>query len=68
MNGLMKNFNIDECAEKDRLAQEFINTVNPYSTKPSLGIDLRSLSQYAKENNVNVALMTDKDLKQFAIR
>lgn len=67
MNGLMKNFNVDECAEKDRQAQEFIKTVNPYTTKPSLGIDLRSLAKYAKENNVNVTLMSKSELQQFAL-
>ena len=39
MNGLMKNFNVNETLEKDRIAQDFIKTVNPYRTKPSLGID-----------------------------
>ena len=67
MNGLMKNFNVNECEEKDRQAQEFIKTVNPYSTKPSLGIDLRSLAKYVKSNNVNISLMSDAELKQFAI-
>ena len=68
MNGLMKNFNVSEITEKDRKAQEFIRAVNPYTTKPSLGIDLRSLAKYAKTNNVNVALMSDTELKQFAIK
>ena len=68
MNGLMKNFNVDESIEKDKLVQEFIKTVNPYTTKPSLGIDLRSLARYAKENNANVSLMSDNQLKQFSIK
>ena len=67
MNGLMKNFDVNESAEKDRQAQEFIKKVNPYSTKPSLGIDLRSLAKYVKSNNVNVSLMSDAELQQFAI-
>ena len=68
MNGLMKNFDVDESAEKDKMAQEFIKTVNPYSTKPALGIDLRSLAKYAKANNKSILLMPDSELKQFAIR
>lgn len=51
MNGLMKNFNVTESAAKDKLAQDFIKTVNPYRSKPSLGIDLRQLAKYAKENH-----------------
>ena len=50
MNGLMKNFSLDECLEKDKTAQEFIQSVNPYRSKPSLGIDLRKLSKYAKQS------------------
>ena len=68
MNGQMKNFNVDESIEKDKLVQEFIKTVNPYTTKPSLGIDLRSLARYAKENNANVSLMSDNQLKLFSIK
>lgn len=64
----LKNFNVNESAEKDKMAQEFIKTVNPYSTKPGLGIDLRSLAKYAKANNKNITLMSDSELKQFAIR
>ena len=51
MNGLMKNFNIEECSAKDKLAQDFIAIVNPYRPKPALGIDLRKLAKYARENN-----------------
>ncbi len=68
MNGLMKNFNVNESAEKDKMAQDFIKTVNPYSTTPSLGIDLRSLAKYAKANNKNITLMSESELQQFAIR
>lgn len=64
----MKNFNVNESAEKDKIAQDFIKTVNPYSTKPALGIDLRSLAKYAKANNKKITLMTDSELKQFAIQ
>ncbi len=42
--------NVNDCADKDKQAQEFIKAVNPYSTKPSLGIDMRSLAKYAKAN------------------
>ncbi len=64
----MKNFNVNESAEKDKMAQDFIKTVNPYSTTPSLGIDLRSLAKYAKANNKNITLMSESELQQFAIR
>ena len=64
----LKNFNVNESAEKDKMAQDFIKTVNPYSTTPSLGIDLRSLAKYAKANNKNITLMSDSELQQFAIR
>ncbi len=68
MNGLMMNFNPDECAEKDRLAQEFIKNVNPYRAKPALGINLRSLAKYAKEKDISVPLMGESELKRFEIR
>lgn len=55
MNGLMKNFNVTDSAAKDKIAQDFIKAVNPYRTKPSLGIDLRRLAKYAKESRQNLA-------------
>ena len=67
MNGLTKNYSKTECASKDKLVQDFIKQVNPYRAKPSLGIDLRSLSKYAKENNKVVPEMTASELKHFAI-
>ena len=68
MNGLMKNFNIDESAKKDKQVQDFIKTVNPYATKPSLGIDLRSLAKYMKTNGKNATPVPEAILKQFAIK
>ena len=65
---LMKNFYVNECSDKDKQAQEFIKAVNPYSAKPSLGIDLRSLAKYAEENNKSIPLMSETELKQFAIK
>ena len=67
MNGLMMNFDINECVEKDKIAQEFIEAVNPYRTKPALGLDLRALSKYAKDNKANVPLMTEAELKRFSL-
>lgn len=55
MNGLMKNFNVTDSAAKDKIAQDFIKSVNPYRTKPSLGIDLRRLAKYAKESRQNLS-------------
>ena len=55
MNGLMKNFNVTDSAAKDKIAQDFIKAVNPYRTKPSLGIDLRRLAKYAKESKQNLS-------------
>ncbi|MEE0893219.1 MAG: hypothetical protein UIT85_04235 [Treponema sp.] len=55
MNGLMKNFNVTDSAAKDKIAQDFIKAVNPYRTKPSLGIDLRRLAKYAKESRQNLS-------------
>ena len=60
--------NVNDCADKDKQAQEFIKAVNPYSTKPSLGIDLRSLAKYAKANNKSIPLMSETELRQFAIK
>lgn len=65
MNGLMKNFDVNDCAAKDKVAQDFINTVNPYRSKPSLGIDLRSLAKYAKENNKSIEMMSKDELLKF---
>lgn len=56
MNGLMKNFNVAESAAKDKLAQDFIKSVNPYRSKPSLGIDLRALANYVKKNTAKGSL------------
>ena len=60
--------NVNECTNKDKQAQEFIKAVNPYSAKPSLGIDLRALSKYAKTNNKNIPRMSESELQQFAIK
>ena len=46
----MKNFNIVESSNKDKVVQDFIGAVNPYRAKPSLGIDLWKLSKCAKES------------------
>ena len=67
MNGLTMNYSKTECANKDKLVQDFIKQVNPYRAKPSLGIDLRSLSKYAKENNKAVLEMTASELENFAL-
>ena len=67
MNGLTMNYNSTNCASKDKLAQDFIRQVNPYRAKPSLGIDLRLLSKYAKENNKSMADISSTELKKFAI-
>jgi hypothetical protein len=61
----MKNFDVNDCAAKDKVAQDFINTVNPYRLKPSLGIDLRSLAKYAKENNKSIDMMSKDELLKF---
>ena len=60
--------NVNDCADKDKQSQEFIKAVNSYSTKPSLGIDLRSLAKYAKANNKSIPLMSETELRQFAIK
>lgn len=49
---------------KDKIAQDFIKEVNPYRKKPSLGIDLRRLSKYAKENNKDVRDELKLDLRE----
>ncbi len=67
MNGLMKNFNVEECFTKDKLAQDFIKSINPYRTKPSLGIDLRSLAKYAKENCNSNSHLSQEELQRFKI-
>ena len=67
MNGLMKNFDVEECSKKDKIAQDFIKEVNPYRKKPSLGIDLRRLSKYAKENNKMVNSLSESELQNFKI-
>lgn len=68
MNGLMKNFNIDECYAKDKLAQEFIKSVNPYRAKPSLGIDLRQLAKYAKEAGKSGRTISESEILRFKIQ
>ncbi len=67
MNGLMKNFNIIESAEKDKLAKDFIKTVNPYCGKPSLGIDLRKLSKYAKESHKSGNSLSEAEIRKFKL-
>ena len=56
MNGQMTNYDLQEILEKDRIAKEFINQVNPYQTRPSLGIDLRALAKRAKKDNLKILL------------
>ena len=68
MNGQMKSFNIDEVMEKDKLARDFIESVNPYRYKPSLGIDLLLLSKYIKKTNKPVNLMSEEELDRFKIK
>jgi len=51
----MKNFNIVESSDKDKVSQGFIGAVNPYRAKPFLGIDLRKLSKRAKESKKTVS-------------
>lgn len=67
MNGQMMNYNLEERLEKDRIVKEFIKQVNPYQTKPSLGIDLRALTKKAKEENLQISEMSKEELEQFAI-
>lgn len=67
MNGLMKNFNLKESADKDKIVQDFIKTVNPYREKPSLGIDLRKLSKYAKDNNKSFGTLSNDEIQKFKI-
>lgn len=64
MSGLMQNFNVEESAIKDKLAQDFIKTVNPYRSKPSLGIDLRKLAKFARENNSS-GVFSASELQKF---
>ena len=66
MNGLMKNFNVADSAAKDKLAQDFIKTVNPYRSKPSLGIDLRKLAKYARENK-STGSLSASEIQKFKI-
>ena len=37
------NANVKDRMKKDKIARDFIEQVNPYGKKPSLGIDLRAL-------------------------
>lgn len=67
MNGQMKNFSIVESSEKDKLAKNFIKSVNPYRGKPSLGIDLRKLSKYAKEFHKSGNSLSDAEIKKFKL-
>ncbi len=67
MNGLMKNFNLAESSAKDKLAQNFIKTVNPYRSKPALHIDLRSLAKYVKETNQSIGKLSESELQKFKI-
>ena len=65
MNGQTMSFDADACAEKDRLAQDFIRTVNPYRAKSSLGIDLRRLAKYAKEKGSS---LSESEIQRFSMR
>lgn len=67
MNGLMKNFNLAESSAKDKLAQDFIKTVNPYRSKPSLHLDLRLLAKYVKETNQSIGKLSESELQKFKI-
>lgn len=67
MNGQMMNYDLEERLEKDRIAQEFIKEINPYQSKPSLGIDLRALTKKIKEENISMAEMSKEEIAVFAI-
>ena len=67
MNGQMMNYDLEERLEKDRIAQEFIKEINPYQSKPSLGIDLRALTKKIKEENISMAEMSKEEISVFAI-
>lgn len=63
----MMNYDLEERLEKDRIAQEFIKEINPYQSKPSLGIDLRALTKKIKEENISMAEMSKEEIAVFAI-
>ncbi|MBO4320682.1 MAG: hypothetical protein J5857_09480 [Treponema sp.] len=64
MNGQMKNFDLAELSAKDKLVQDFIKSVNPYRSKPSLNIDLRSLAKYAKETQNK---LSESEIQKFKL-
>lgn len=67
MNGQMKNFDVNDCIQKDKLAKDFIETVNPYRTRPSLGIDLRQLARYIKDSCKSMELLSEAEMLKFKI-
>lgn len=68
MNGQMMNYDLQDRLEKDRIAQDFIKEINPYQTKPSLGIDLRALTKKIKEENISITEMSKEEIAVFAIK
>ena len=68
MNGQMMNYDLQDRLEKDRIAQEFIKEINPYKSKPSLGIDLRALTKKIKEENISITEMSKEEIAVFAIK
>lgn len=68
MNGQMKSFDVNECIMKDKMASEFIESVNPYRTKPALGIDLRSLSRYVKETSKSMDMLSESEILRFKMK
>lgn len=68
MIGQMMNYNVCNRTEKDKLAQKFIEQVNPYEKKPSLGIDLRALSRYAGDQNTRIIDMNKADIARFKLK
>ena len=67
MNGQMKNFDVKESVAKDKIASDFIEAVNPYRKKPSLGIDLRKLAKYVKETAKSISMLSETEMRQFHI-
>lgn len=65
MNGLMKNFDVEESSAKDKLVQDFIRIVNPYRTKPALHLDLRLLAKYTKETHKSRETLTESEIQKF---
>lgn len=62
MIGQMKNCSV---YSNRKIVEQYIEKMNPYESRPSIGLDLLALTRYAKANNRKLEDMKEHELAKF---